>query len=81
MPDELGELKAAYADIDARLGGPEAQNGSRDQLKAEIIALYKRVEQRVTELTAFKDDVKKLVDKWKTAQQQAAPSVAPQFTG
>src|SRR5579862_259791 len=81
MPDEVVDLRAAYHQIDARLAGPEAQNGARDQLKGEIIALYKRVEQRVTELTAFKDDVKKLVDKWKALQQQAAPSVAPQFTG
>jgi tetratricopeptide (TPR) repeat protein len=81
MSDELVELRTAYANIDARLAGPEAQNGARDQLKADIIALYKRIEQRVTELSALKDDVKKLVDKWKTAQQQVAPSVAPQFTG
>jgi tetratricopeptide (TPR) repeat protein len=78
MPDEVVELRAAYQAIDARLQGPEAQNGARDQLKGEIIALYKRVEQRVTELTALKDDIKKLVDKWKALQQ---PSVAPQFTG
>jgi tetratricopeptide (TPR) repeat protein len=81
MPDEVVDLRAAYQAIDARLAGPEAQNGARDQLKGEIIALYKRVEQRVTELSALKDDIKKLVDKWKAVQQQAAPSVAPQFTG
>ena len=81
MPDEVVDLRAAYQAIDARLAGPEAQNGARDQLKSDIIALYKRVEQRVTEMSALKDDIKKLVDKWKALQQQAAPSVAPQFTG
>jgi hypothetical protein len=39
MPDEVVDLRTAYQAIDARLAGPEAQNGARDQLKGEIIAL------------------------------------------
>lgn len=81
MPDDVAELRSRYAAIDARLDGPEAQNGAREQLKGEIIALYKHVEQRVAELSSLKDDIKRLVDKWKAAQQAVAPSVAPQFTG
>jgi tetratricopeptide (TPR) repeat protein len=81
MPEDLAELRVRYADIDARLDGPEAQNGARDQLKGEIIALFKHVESQVSELSALKEDIKKLVDKWKASQQADAPSVAPQFTG
>jgi tetratricopeptide (TPR) repeat protein len=78
-PDSVGEFRSRYADIDARLVAGGGQNGSREQLKGEIIALFRQVEQRAAELTALKDDIKKLVEKWKAADQ-AAPSVAPQFT-
>jgi tetratricopeptide (TPR) repeat protein len=80
MPDPE-DFRARYAEIDARLGAGGAQNGTREQLKAEIIAFYKQVEQRLTELGALKEDIKKLVEKWKAAEQAAAPSVAPQFNG
>jgi tetratricopeptide (TPR) repeat protein len=78
-PDSVSEFRSRYADIDARLVAGGGQNGSREQLKGEIIALFRQVEQRAAELTALKDDIKKLVEKWKAADQ-AAPSVAPQFT-
>ena len=76
MSDEShGALKARYADIDRRL-----EQGTADAaVKAEIIALFKTVEQQVAELSALKDDIKALVDKWKAAQA-AAPSLAPQFS-
>jgi tetratricopeptide (TPR) repeat protein len=78
-PESVSEFRSRYADIDARLVAGGGQNGSREQLKGEIIALFRQVEQRAAELTALKDDIKKLVEKWKAADQ-AAPSVAPQFT-
>src|SRR3984885_3733467 len=81
MPEsDVSDFRARYADIDARLGAGGGQNGTREQLKGDIIALFKHVEQRVAELTALKDDIKKLVEKWKAADQAAQPSVAPQFT-
>src|SRR3984957_3996029 len=81
MPEsDVSDFRARYADIDARLGAGGGQNGTREQLKGDIIALFKHVEQRVAELTALKDDIKKLVQKWKAADQAAQPSVAPQFT-
>src|ERR1700722_3814546 len=78
-PDSVSEFRSRYADIDARLVAGGGQNGSREQLNGEIITLFRQVEQRAAELTALKDDIKKLVEKWKAADQ-AAPSVAPQFT-
>jgi tetratricopeptide (TPR) repeat protein len=80
MP-EADDLRARYADIDARLIAGGAQNGTREQLKGEIVAFYKQVEQRIGELAALKEDIKKLVEKWKAAEQAVAPSVAPPFNG
>jgi tetratricopeptide (TPR) repeat protein len=80
-PDGISDFRARYADIDARLVAGGGQNGAREQLKGEIIALFRQVEQRTVELTALKDDIKKLVEKWKAVDQAAAPSVAPQFNG
>jgi tetratricopeptide (TPR) repeat protein len=65
-----------YAAIDARLDAGVV-GADRDALKVEIITLFKTVEQEITDLTALKDQIKALVDKWKAT----APSMAPQFTG
>jgi tetratricopeptide (TPR) repeat protein len=81
MPDDtLAALKARYADIDRRLDA-EGAAVDRNDIKAEIIALFKIVEQRANELTALKDEIRRLVDKWKAQQATTAPSLAPQFTG
>ncbi|MDX2184476.1 MAG: tetratricopeptide repeat protein [Gemmatimonadaceae bacterium] len=77
MPDSRSlSFKDRYAAIDARLDAGLAAS-ERDATKAEIIALFKQVEQEITDLSALKDQIKALVDKWKAA----APSMAPQFTG
>ncbi|HEV8411568.1 MAG TPA: tetratricopeptide repeat protein, partial [Gemmatimonadaceae bacterium] len=81
MPDEtLAGFKARYADIDRRLdaglGEPE-----RAAIKGEIIGLFKTVEQTVADLSALKEEIRSLVDKWKAQQAAAAPSLAPQFSG
>ncbi|OYV69212.1 MAG: hypothetical protein B7Z72_07740, partial [Gemmatimonadetes bacterium 21-71-4] len=48
----------------------------RDALKGEIIGLFKQVEQEAADLTQLKDDIRKLVDKWKAL---GAQSLAPEF--
>jgi tetratricopeptide (TPR) repeat protein len=76
---ELDTLTAAYAAIekklDAGLSGAE-----RDTTKKEIIALFRTLEQGIgdlqgtlTAMQALKDDVKRLVDKFKAQQAEAAP--------
>ena len=79
MPEQQQSLRDRYAAIEARLvptlAGPE-----REAVKREIIALFKAVEAQLADLTALKDEVKGLVDRWKQ-QGSAAPSQAPQFTG
>lgn len=73
----LAERQAQFAALDARLDEPTA-GAQRDALKAEIVALFKAVEQEATELIRLKDDIKKLVDKWKSLG--TAQSLAPEFS-
>ena len=79
MPDhDLATYKAQYGAIDARL---EAAQTPEDvaALKGEIIGLFRSVEQQIADLSTLKDQIKALVDKWKTLS--ANPSLAPQFSG
>jgi tetratricopeptide (TPR) repeat protein len=81
MADEtLAEFKDRYADIDRRLGAPLAE-ADRAGVKAEIITLFRTVEQAAADLSALKEEIRRLVDKWKAQQAAAAPSLAPQFSG
>jgi tetratricopeptide (TPR) repeat protein len=62
--------------LDAKLESADAGD-RRDQLKTEIITFFKSIEQEIADLNALKDDVKKLVDKWKALQ--AGQTLAPEF--
>jgi tetratricopeptide (TPR) repeat protein len=62
--------------LDGKLDGPDAV-AQRDVLKVEIISFFKAIEQEIVDLTNLKDDVKKLVDKWKALQ--AGATLAPEF--
>jgi tetratricopeptide (TPR) repeat protein len=91
-----GALRARQAALAARLGAPAA-GAERDALKADIIALYKGVEQEIAELTLLRDEVKGLAERWKgiaaatpsdgtpasgaAAGAETSPTGAPQFTG
>ena len=79
MPDvALSPAREQYASIESRLDRATTPE-EREAIKREIVALFKGVEQQIGELSALKEDIKRLVDKWKSAQQAAAPSLAPQF--
>ena len=84
MADEtLERFRARYAEIDARLQSAAAggiDGGAQSTVKAEIIGLFKAVEQQVADMAALKDDIKLLVEKWKSLQAAATPSLAPEFT-
>ena len=75
LVSDLITWRARRAALAALLDEPDAAE-RRDVLKAEIIVLFKAVEQNIADLAALKDDIKLLVDKWKALQ---APSLAPQF--
>jgi tetratricopeptide (TPR) repeat protein len=62
--------------LDARLDAPDAAD-QKDVLKNEIISFFKLIEQEIADLNTLKDDVKKLVDKWKS--MQAGQTLAPEF--
>lgn len=76
--DAVESFRSRYAAIDRRL---DAGLGDADRagVKTEIITLFKSVEQAVTDLSALKEEIRALVDKWKA--QQPAASVAPRFSG
>jgi len=75
-------FRARLGAIEARLDGPHA-GPDRDAIKADIIALYKEVEQEIVQLTALREDVKRLVDRWKQIGGGAAAKAtnAPAFGG
>jgi tetratricopeptide (TPR) repeat protein len=76
---DLREHRATFDALEARLAGEGALQ-ERDALKQEIVGLFKAIEADVAGLSALKDDVKTLVDKWK-AMAAGAPSNAPEFAG
>jgi tetratricopeptide (TPR) repeat protein len=75
---EAGSLRARYTAIESRLESASA-TGEREALKADIIALYKQVEQEITQLGSLREDIKKLVERWKQLQQPSKASNAPTF--
>lgn len=72
---DLGTWRAKRSALSALLDEPDASE-NRDALKKEIIALFKAVEQNIAEMTALKEEIRNLVEKWKTLQ---GPTSAPQF--
>jgi tetratricopeptide (TPR) repeat protein len=94
MADSVADGRARHAAIAARLETMATQ-GERDAVKADIVALYKTVEQQIAELGALREEVKKLIERWKTAPASGRgngaaaasgavatpPSNAPQFVG
>jgi len=91
MPNESTAWRERYGALQKRLAGDGAPK-ELDALKTEIGALFKQLDQEIGELSALRDDVKQLVDQWKTLRARhggngnsgthaAAPSNAPQFSG
>lgn len=65
------------AALDRRLDAPDAAD-ELDTLKSEIGGLYKSIERDLKQLTAVRDQVMQLVERWK-AMRPGQPSLAPQF--
>ena len=62
-PDD--RLREQFAEIDARLT-PALAPAERDAIKREIFTLFKGVEARLAELGQLREDIKVLVERWKT---------------
>ena len=79
----IEELKSQCRALDARLDADNAA-AELDGLKADIGALFKTVEHGIAELTAIRDDVRKLVEKWKGVRAALSAQrvvIAPEFAG
>jgi len=74
-------LRSQFQEIDGRLAGA-TQPAEREALKRDIIALFKRVDSSLTDLSQMKEDIRGLVERFKKAGAAAAEvAPAPQFTG
>jgi tetratricopeptide (TPR) repeat protein len=74
----IAKHRRALTALDVRLSDPNSP-AIRDAIKQDIISLFKTVDQEIQDLTAIKEEVKKLAERWK--QIGAAPSAAPEFSG
>lgn len=79
MGDVVASLRAKGQALETRLDQPTVA-ADLEPLKVEIGNLFKAVETSIAELNLVRQDVLRLVEKWKTVKG-AMPSVAPQFTG
>jgi tetratricopeptide (TPR) repeat protein len=76
MSTNIATHRSTLKTLEGKLETPSADF---DSLKGEIISFYRLIETEMAELTALKDDVKKMVERWKALQ--AGQSLAPQFSG
>jgi tetratricopeptide (TPR) repeat protein len=77
---EPGSPRARYDAIATRLDQPDAYR-DRAAIKAEMIALFREVEQEVAALTTLREDIKRLVERWKALPSMPTPAPVPEFTG
>ena len=77
----LPALRAEYAQIAHRLDTVAGGLAEREALKREIIGYFKQVDALIGELTALKEDVRKLVERYKQLSPSTAEASAPEFTG
>lgn len=70
---------ARFRAIEQRLEA--AAPGEREAIKQDIIALFKQVDRALAELTALKDGIRGLVERYKQLAPAAGGTAAPQFTG
>jgi tetratricopeptide (TPR) repeat protein len=80
-PDPLPEalllqLRATYVELERRLDQP-LSGDEREQVKQQIIALFRRVDGALTELAGLKEEIRALVARYKAAVAAAAPVAAP----
>src|SRR5688572_33178557 len=80
MSDQwLTELRTQLKDLAGRVDTTAL--AERDQVKREIIALFKRVDGALTDLAEVKEEIRGLVERYKQAGSIADTSPAPQFNG
>ena len=81
----LGGLKDQYQELEGRLNAAH-DPATRETVKRDLIALFKRVDGALNELGQLKDGIRGLADRYKQLNNSAggaaaSPAPAPQFTG
>jgi tetratricopeptide (TPR) repeat protein len=81
----LGGLKDQYQELEGRLNAAH-DPATRETVKRDLIALFKRVDGALNELGQLKDGIRGLAERYKqlnnsTGGAAASPAPAPQFTG
>jgi tetratricopeptide (TPR) repeat protein len=74
----LPSLRSQYEQISRRLDGARTPD-ERDRVKREIIALFKTVDQAITDFSTLKEDIRVLVDKYKQIAAAQGAEAAPQM--
>lgn len=80
MSDSVAAFRGSFADIQRRLQAVKGHE-EREQVKRDIIQLFKTVDQSIADLTALKEDIRTLVDEFKRLAQDQSGDRAPEFTG
>ncbi len=76
----VASLRSQYAELDNRLQKVTTGN-DREIVKREIIAFFKRVDGALADLTALKEEIRGLVERYKQLAASSESAPAPQFTG
>jgi tetratricopeptide (TPR) repeat protein len=76
----LNPLRASYNAISRRLDA-SGSGESREDIKRDIISLFKTVDQGISDLSQLKEDIRTLVEKYKQMSHSQSSDRAPQFTG
>lgn len=69
-------FRDAFQRIEESLGRADAA-ASRDELKQDIIALFRAVDREITELSGLKEEIKGLVERWKALAGDEEPALGP----
>ena len=74
----LEQFRSQYQQIAQRLDAAKSSE-QRDAVKKEIIGLFKTVDQAITDLSALKEEIRVLVDKYKQLAAASGGETAPQL--
>jgi tetratricopeptide (TPR) repeat protein len=77
----LAPLRAEYEQLARRLDAAVAGGADRDAVKRDIVGYVKRVDGLIGELTALREDVRTLVERYKRLAASTAAAAAPEFSG
>jgi tetratricopeptide (TPR) repeat protein len=81
MPDtSLKNYRDELTRLGARLDHPDARQ-YREEIKSEIIALYKQVDRDLAALGLIKDDILSLIGRWKAVTRGTTPAEANDSSG